>query len=319
MTLLKLEFHFIRPYWLLAIIPLVLIIFFLQRHTKKGGNWQQIIDAQLLNYLLLPASSIKNYWFLIILSLIWLLSIFALAGPAWEKRPQPLYRDQSAKIILLDLSEAMDTTDIQPNRITRAKYKVLDILKKYPAGQTGMAVFTAEAYTVSPLTNDTNTIALMVPDISANIMPVRGSNISNALLKAETLLQQNHAKTGTILLITASIADTAAIDIAAQIHAAGYTLSVLGVGSANDPVAPLPIKTLELLAAAGGGRFSSFTNTNKDINYLLAPTIQNTGIQQEKLLSSANLWIDEGRWFILLILPLVLIAFRRGWLPGADQ
>lgn len=322
------ELHFLRPYWFIGIIPLLLIIWILHQHLKQHDNWKQMIDAPLLEHLLIFPNSTKNYWPILLLGLMWFISLFALAGPTWEQRPQPLYQNQSAKIILMDLSPSMLAKDINPDRLTRAKYKVLDILKGYREGQTGMAVFTSEAYTVSPLTHDTHTIALMVPELSPEIMPVLGNNIGAGLTEAEKLLQQSHAKSGTILLITDSTPTENDQLIAAKIHTAGYDISVLGVGTVEgapipdnanvelqqDPLvlAKLDIPGLEQLADAGGGRFSSFTNTDADIQYLLAPTLQKSAIDKAKLQNNTNLWIDEGRWFILFILPFALLAFRRG-------
>ncbi len=313
------EFHFLRPYWFFAIIPISFIIYCLRHYVKKGNGWQQVIDPKLLNHLITQTQLRQNYWPLVLLSLIWLVSVLALAGPSWEKRNQPLYRNEAAKVILLDLSQSMLATDILPDRLTRAKYKVLDILNKYSEGQTGMVAFSSEAYTVSPLTNDTHTIALMLPDLSTNIMPVPGSNIGAALEKAESLLKQGNAKIGNIVLITDSPSNSIDLNIAAKIHADGYTISILGIGTTGDSAAPLNIPALEQLADLGGGRFSSFTNGDKDINYLLAPTLQNTAITESTLENTTNLWIDQGRWLLLLIIPFVLVAFRRGWFMSADQ
>lgn len=299
--------HFLRPYWFLSIIPLLTVILGLRQHLYQSNCWKQMIDASLLEHLLVFPNSAKNYWPLILLSIMWFISVFALAGPTWEKHSQPLYQNQSAKIILLDLSSSMLAQDINPDRLSRAKYKVLDILENYREGQTGMAVFTSEAYTVSPLTYDTHTIALMVPELSPEIMPVLGNNIGAGLAEAEKLLQQGDAKSGTILLITDSIPNQNDQHIAIQIHNAGYDVSVLGIGTTR-----LDIPGLEQLANAGGGRFSSFTNTGADIHYLLSQTLQKTQIEKAKKQNSTTLWIDEGRWFILLLLPFALLTFRRG-------
>lgn len=322
--------HWSRPYWFLALIPALLMLLALSRYLIKGNNWQNIIDAPLLQHLLIFPDAKKHYWPLVLLGLMWLIAVLALAGPAWDKRIQPVYQNQSAKVILLDLSHSMLAQDITPNRLTRAQYKILDILNNYREGQTGMAVFSSEAYTVSPLTFDTHTIALMVPDLSPNIMPVSGSNIGVGLDKAKQLLQQGGVKSGTIVLITDSVPTPADDKIAEQIHADGYTVSVLGIGTIQGAPIPtdnnfetqqgkpiltkLDIPGLEQLAEAGGGRFSTFTDSDADIHYLLSPTVNNVnaGINKAKEHSNINLWIDEGRWFILLLLPLALLAFRRG-------
>jgi len=330
------EFHFLRPYWFLMLIPLAIMLWSLLWYLKKGDSWQQVIDPKLLKHLLNQSSSAKNFKPLMILGLIWFTTVFALAGPAWEKHQQPVFRNNNAKVILLDLSQSMLAEDIQPDRLTRAKYKILDLLRDYPEGQTGMAVFSGEAYTVSPLTNDTHTIALMVSDLSPDIMPVSGSNIGVGLEKAADLLRQGEARFGTILLVTDSSPTTADDSVAKRIHTEGYTLSVLAIGTAQG--APIPslsgsfeqnhgrtvmsrlnIQGLKNLAASGAGRFSTFTNTDADINYLMAPVLKGSQLDTVKQKLKSNLWYDEGRWFILLIIPFALLAFRRGWLEEFTQ
>lgn len=329
-------FHFLRPYWFLLLIPLAFMLWGLLRYLKKGDSWQQVIDPTLLKHLLNQSSSTQNFKPLVLLGVIWFIATFALAGPTWEKRQQPVFRNNDAKVVLLDLSQSMLAEDIQPNRLTRAKYKILDLLRDYPEGQTGMAVFSSEAYTVSPLTSDTHTIALMVPDLSPDIMPVLGSNIGIGLEKAADLLKQGEAKSGTIILVTDSSPTAADDAIAKRIHSEGYTISVLAIGTAQGAPVPSPagsfeqshgktliaklnIQGLEQLATEGDGRFSSFTNTDSDINYIMAPTLQHSRLNAVKQKVKSTLWYDEGRWFILLVIPFALLVFRRGWLEELLQ
>ena len=99
----------------------------------------------------------------------------ALAGPAWQRIEQPVFRADQALVIALDLSRSMDAEDIQPSRLARAKLKILGILDRREGGQTALLVYTANAYTVTPLTNDTDTVAALVNSLSTDIMPSRGS------------------------------------------------------------------------------------------------------------------------------------------------
>lgn len=329
-----LQFHFIRPYWLLALIPLALLMWMLRKQLKSGGSWKPVIDKHLLPYLLINVNKTRSCSPFILLGLMWIIAIFSLAGPTWSRLPQQVYRNESAKVILLDLSQSMLAQDVQPNRLSRAKYKILDILHKYPEGQTGMAVFSTESYTVSPLTSDSNTLANMVPVLSPRIMPtlaVIRSNLAVGLQKAQQLLQQDNAKRGTILLITDSKPTAHDDQVARRIRKQGDTLSILAVGTAAG--APIPnanggffnnngktiiskidVAGLKKLAASGGGRFSLFSNNDSDIQYLLAPMLQNESLAKAKRTKATTaLWQDEGRWPILLILVLLLMLFRRGW------
>ncbi|MCH2669477.1 MAG: hypothetical protein MK009_06445, partial [Gammaproteobacteria bacterium] len=59
--------------------------------------------------------------------------------------------------------------------MARAKLKLLSLLERRASGQTGLIVFSAHAFTVSPLTADTETITALVSSLTSDIMPSRGS------------------------------------------------------------------------------------------------------------------------------------------------
>ena len=85
------DFHFIRPFWLLAIIALVLMIFLLKRVRIKHSGWQNILPPHLAKVLV--ASNNKSASSsLLIPFIIGLVAIMAMAGPSWQKLPQPVYQ-----------------------------------------------------------------------------------------------------------------------------------------------------------------------------------------------------------------------------------
>ena len=105
-----------------------------------------------------------------------LLAIVALAGPTWQRLPSPVFRNESALVIALDLSRSMDAEDIKPSRLIRARYKIADILKQRKDGQTALLVYAGDAFTVTPLTDDTETIDSQLSALTTDIMPSEGSN-----------------------------------------------------------------------------------------------------------------------------------------------
>ena len=175
------EFHFLRPEWFYGLIPAVLLFALLKTRAGLTSNWTKTIDAALLPYLMeRSGEGIQRTPFYLLL-ITWALMITALAGPVWEKTPQPVHTKEDALIIVLDLSFSMYAVDIKPNRITRARQKLLDILQLRDEGVTGLIVYAGDAHVVSPLTDDTNTIASMVPSLSPDIMPIYGSAFAPAL------------------------------------------------------------------------------------------------------------------------------------------
>ena len=120
----------------------------------------------------------------------WLLAIMALAGPVWRETPQPVHEREDALVIIFDLSRSMLATDVKPDRLVRAKRKLIDLLELRDEGVTALIVFAGDAHTVSPLTDDTNTITAMIPALSPDIVPAPGSRLTSALKRAIELFEQ---------------------------------------------------------------------------------------------------------------------------------
>ncbi len=96
----------------------------------------------------------------------------------------------------------MDARDLKPSRLQRARFKLLDILAKSREGRTALVVFGGEAHLVSPLTDDSDTIAAMIPALSVDIVPAAGDSLLPALKLAAELLERGGGNGGEILLIS---------------------------------------------------------------------------------------------------------------------
>ncbi|ESS72291.1 von willebrand factor type A [Methyloglobulus morosus KoM1] len=325
------EFHFIRPYWLLALLPYAVLLVSLVRGKLSHGNWTAVCDAALLPYLLQDKAVSQNRWPLATGAVAAFLAIVALAGPTWERLPTPVFRNDSALVIVLDLSRSMDAADIKPSRLVMARYKIADILKQRKDGQTALVVYADEAFTVTPLTNDTETITNQLSALTTGIMPRDGNSTARALEKAETLFKQAGLQKGQILLITDGGSVDDAIAKAKSLDA--YQLLVLGVGTSDGaPIAlntggflkddqgsivvdKLDVHSLEKLAQAGNGTYQSLTSDDADIQALLSTMTSQShekGEKNENLL--LDQWRDVGPWLLLVVLPLAALNFRKGLL-----
>ena len=223
----------------------------------------------------------------------------------------------------------MDASDIKPSRLSLARYKIADILKQRKDGQTALIVYAGDAFTVTPLTEDTETIASLISSLTTDIMPAQGSNTVSAIEKSVALMKQAGLQRGDILLVT----DGVDLDnsIKAVESLAGYHLSVLGVGTAEGA----PIKMAEggflkdaqgsivlpklndgelsKLAKVGHGIYRRISNDDADINALLNQLnspVEKAGTVNDNLL--INQWNEQGPWLLLAVLPLVALSFRKG-------
>ena len=329
-----LEFHFLRPLWLLGLLPLLVILWRLWRLDANSNLWRDVVDAHLLPRLLSGDGGGARRLPVVLLAIGWLIGTLALAGPVWERLPQPVYQTQRFRIVALDISPSMNATDLPPSRLARARFKVLDLLRKADEGQTALLAYGAEPYVVSPLTFDVDTIAAQVPSLDTSLLPVRGAKRTDlALDQAGALLKQAGATNGEVILVTDDLDHPAAADQAARkLRTQGYSVSVLGIGTAKG--APVPLASggflkdqngaillpklntdaLGTLAKAGGGRYVTASPDDRDIEALvaLAPAPRAPGAAKQN--THTDQWREEGPWLLLALLPLAALSFRRGWL-----
>ena len=324
------EFHWLRPEWLFAIPVIVFIAVLLARGKLGAGNWQSVIDPELMPFVLSrdPGRGTDYRWWL--LGLGGVIAVVALAGPAWQRIEQPVFRAEQALVLALDLSRSMDAQDVAPSRLRRAKLKILDMLERRESGQTALLVYSANAFTVTPLTNDNDTIAALVNSLGTDIMPSRGSFPEVAIAKGQQLLDQASAGFGEVLLITDGGSSPAADDAARKLKSSGYSLSILGVGTTEGAPIPrasggfvtdnrgqiavpkLEERSLRTLAGIGGGRYARISTDDSDLDTLLSGEVSG-GIAIGENSLATDRWREEGPWLLLLLLPLAALAFRRGW------
>jgi Ca-activated chloride channel family protein len=325
------EFHFIRPLWLLALLPsaALLLWFYLRRAYK--GRWADYVKPQLWRHVLTDAAAAKRTPWLALLALGALLAVLALAGPSWQRLPQPVFRNQGALIVALDLSSSMDSQDIKPSRLQRAKHKLLDILQRRREGQTALIVYAGAAFAVTPLTDDVNTIRSQAVELETRMMPVQGSRPDLAVDKALELFTQGGIQRGHLLLITDHI-DVEAFEPARdKLVSAGHGLSILGTGTTEG--APIPLPGGSFLKDGNGAIVVARLNETElrrlapyrriavddsDINHLLPdsnPQLFSDDSKQTGLQTDA--WRDEGPWLLLPLLLFAPLVFRRGLLLWA--
>jgi Ca-activated chloride channel family protein len=325
-------FHFLQPHWFWALLPLLLVFWLLRRPGDGDTAWRRVCDARLLPYLLVSPERRVSRLPLWLLAAGWLLAVIALADPVWEKQDQPVFRNQAARVVVLDLSNSMLSPDLKPSRLVRARYKVADILRQNNDGQTGLVVFAGDAFAVSPLTSDADTIQALLSPLEPALMPSQGSRVDLGLERAGELLKQAGIRAGEILLVTDGFHDRRALDVAEQLHADGYRLSILGVGTEDGAPVPtgrggflrdnqdrivvpqLDQTALQELAAAGGGSYITISSGDSDIKQLLRQLQPGIGDAVEETEMSTDSWQSNGPLLALLLLPLAALVFRRGWL-----
>ncbi len=325
------DFHFLRPWFLLALLALPLFAMIWRHARADSGGWRNVVDPELLPHLIDPVAvrGSRGAWWLA--SCAWIIACLAVAGPAWEREPAALYRGESARVIALALTPSMLATDVQPSRLARARFGIDDLLKQSGDTQTALIAYAGDAFVVAPLTDDANTVRNLVDALEPGIMPMPGNSTSSAIATAINLIRQAGLQRGQIVLIADSVSDDA-VGAARAAQSQGMTVSVLGVGTAAGAPVALPeggfmkdgngqiilprIEEARLrdVAQAGGGRYIALNGESRDLSKLPSAKAGVATNASDAGVATSERFRDRGAWLLLALLPLVLIGFRRGWL-----
>jgi Ca-activated chloride channel family protein len=326
------QFHFLYPQWLLLLVPLAVWIGLLQYRKQRDTAWRKVIEPQLLEQLLTGKQTGQSIWPSLLLGLGGILAIVALANPVWQKIPQAVFQTPQSLVVVLDLSASMNATDLKPSRLVRARLKLQDILKREREGQIGLVVFAGDAFSVTPLTRDNETIRSQLRVLEPDIMPAQGSRMDLGLQQAADLLQQASISAGDILVIGDGYESALTTMKIKALHEQGQRISILGVGTPtgapisdgrggvlldeqDKPVlARLEEDKLRKLAELGGGRYSRIRTDDGDIDYLLSQAALQTTNGKSQTAVEQQRWRENGPLLSVLLLPLAALAFRRGWL-----
>lgn len=327
------DFHFLRPAWLVALLPLCGLVFWLARRRGRAGGWTQLIDPELLPALQLEggagARSASPWpW----LALVWVLAALALSGPTWQRDATAAFRAPAAWVLVLDLSPSMNAADLAPNRITRARYALDDLLGAAHDARVGLVVFSADPYTVTPLTEDVATVRALLAPLAPDIMPAAGDQLAPALQRAGELLQQAGSRNSRVVVLTDGFADPAAAFAAAgTLRSRGVSLSVIGIGTEGGAPQPqaeggfekdargqtrlarLDIDLLQHLAGAGNGRYVDLQRLPALTEELQARAEHGEAAAPARDIEVSH-WQDAGVWLLPVLLMLAALLARRGWL-----
>ena len=310
--------HFLRPQWLwaLLLVPAALLVIAYRR--RQRGQWQAAVDPHLLPHLLEGGGRRSvGVWLALPVGLV--LAVLALAGPSWRQVEQPLWETKTPLVIVLDLSSRSNAADLPPSRLLQARAKLALLLRERKGGEVALVAYAGEPFTVAPLTDDADNVALFLDALAPEVMPVDGQNAGKALQWAADLLQHADARDGDILLLSDN-ADAAANMQASHLRSAGHRVSVLGLGtpqgaayrSADGRIEQtrLDEASLRALTAAGGGRYARITADDADLRALgVLQARTSSGEHRDE--NAGHGWQDEGYWLLPPLLLLALLAFRK--------
>ncbi len=322
-------FHFVRPWWLLASLVAVWSAWLIWRKNRRQQGWNQVVAPHLSQLLVIENRNQSGNGLAWLLPLALLSLTIGLAGPTWEKKPQPVFQLAAGQVIVLDVSQSMLATDITPNRLTQMRFKAMALANEQLDGETGLIAYAGDAYVISPLTTDSRSLSNLIRALRPDLMPVQGSYPLSALELADRLLREAGYAEGDIYWFTDGIDTRDQREITNFVRNHPHRIAILGLGTeqgapiqlpngnllrdgGGDVVVPKMLASrLERLASMSNGRFSEWRQDQQDLQYLSSmPPLQREGSESEDQRGDA--WVDQGPWLIGLAVLLLLPLLRRG-------
>lgn len=330
------ELQFLRPEWFYAAAVLVFLPFLVYTRRRSGGAWRAAADWSLLQAQLVPVRVKKIVFPVVLLGACQIAAIFALAGPAFEKLPQPVLKQGVDTVFLTDISVFMTVGDVKPSRMRRAAFKLSDMLKQTRDGQNALILYDNEEFVATPLTSDAKVIESILPTIEAGMMGGQAPKPAKAIDKAAQMFAHAGVKNGNVVMLGAYLDDadlSDALRAARDLKNAGHKLFVIGVGDTAGAPVVLPDgsflkiggkpvlsgvsqKAFEALARAGGGSYAKLSADDSDFKAFLNAKNANGAVDPSRFLENqkADVYKDVGYRLVWGILPVAALCFRRGWL-----
>ena len=275
------------PGWLWALLLLpVLAALFVWAERQAARRLATLIQLPRLRAQLTAGASVGRRRWRYALGLAGLAGlVLAMAEPRLGYETRDTHRRGLDLIVIVDVSKSMLATDLTPNRLTRAKLSVQDLIGQLSGDRLGLVAFAGSAFLETPLTVAYDAVLDSAAELDTDLIPRGGTNIGGAIDLALEAFGKAEAGNRAIVLLsdgepTSDTEQADGIAAAGRAAAAGVKVFTIGLGTTDGSLIPLDrngqdfvrdedgkiVRTrldednLRAVAKAGGGFYTRFTN-----------------------------------------------------------
>ena len=316
--------------WLLNLVWFLpfLIFLLIVAGRKRSQALDGFADNDLFLRLCIPESRARRGVKTIFLLAAMGLMIFSLAGPRWGERFQEVTQRGVDIMICMDVSTSMMVEDIKPNRLGRAKWEVMDLIKVIRGDRIGLVAFAGRAFLHCPLTLDYNALLMFLDQLSPDLIPVYGTDLGDAINTACASFDKKSNTDKVILLITdGEDNEKHGLSAAQRAGDDGVRIFVFGIGDPTGGPVPqmgkggfekddggklvlskLDEQTLTDIARASGGVYVRSIEGDMDLDRLYFDGIQKK--TEARTLKSGKIKVFEERFYLFLTAAFVLLLLE---------
>jgi Ca-activated chloride channel family protein len=327
-------FHFARPEWLFALLGLLPVlawlVFSVVRPSK--GPIHRYADEHLLPHLTgVRELDVNERWNRFTRwSMLWILLVFALAGPRWDFTDIEAFSPVNQLVVLIDISRSMNVADTPPSRLARARQEIQDLVQLNRELRIGLIAFASVPLVISPITEDSQSLLTALPAITSELAQLKGSRLHAALERAKQLLGSSGSGRTILLISDGDFDETELSEKIATLRREGIALHVQGIGTlGGGPIPAQPGQSdlmrdrsgriiesrlnedlLRRLAKAGGGRYLRADFRDSDSKAILELAARDAG-KPTPTQQKTRVWNEPFYWLVLPLMLLLLPRFRR--------
>jgi len=337
------QFQHKEFFWAYLLLLFFIFLYQLYKGWRKRAL-KQFGDATLINGQLVKHRSESRpalKFLLLLFALFFLVS--GIIDPKVGSKVETVKRKGIDLYIALDVSNSMLAEDIKPDRLSRAKMAISNLIDKLDGDRIGLIVFAGRAYKLLPLTTDYSAAKLFLSSVDTKIVPVQGTAIGSAInLAARSFEKDKHNKA--IIVITDGENHQDNPVLAAK-KAAAEGIKVFTIGMGLPEGAPIPLydaqgnrsflkdksgkvvitklneQMLQEIAAAGNGTYARANNASVGLSKILKNLNR---IQKQEL--ATKQFTDYEHHFQLflalalffLVLELLMVERQSKWAEKID-
>lgn len=322
-----LRFQHSEYLWALTLL-LVLQLAFIGVSWWKRRSIRKLGDPALVEKLF---SGYSRRLFVLKFLLIFIAFFFGVVGLAnlqKGSRMEKITRKGVDVMIALDVSKSMLATDVQPDRLTRAKQLISKLIDKLDNDRVGLVVFAGNAYLQMPLTVDYSAAKMYLSTVSPDMIPTQGTAIGQAIQTSDDAFNKKERKHKSLIIISdGEDHDETALQRTKAAFDNGVVVNTIGIGSTtgsplpdpetggykkdrtgNTVISKLNEQELKSIASAGKGLYEHLDNNTDEVVNTLVTKIDS--MEQKEF--GENVFTDYNsyfQYFLAVCLALILIEF----------
>ena len=240
------DFYFAEPrwLWLAAVAPMLLAWLQWRAANARRAQLAKMAAPHFVEQLTVSHSparrSVKN----ILLLIVFIFAGLALARPQWGSLENANAFVGEDVVFVLDCSQSMTASDVLPSRMQRAKFAMLDFVRRQSHGRVGLVAFAGSAFLQCPLTFDAGAFEETLMGIDEKALPIPGTDIGRALNEASRAMDKKARRKMVVLVTDGEDLEKSGVTAAKNLATNGVVVFTIGVGTPAG-------KEIQTLNAAG--------------------------------------------------------------------